>query len=471
MKKITHPAFLLFVLTLFLGSCKKYLDLNESPNGAAEPPINGLLARVTYGSGLSTFRVSNITSYYVQYLAAPSNGSDLDTYNAIDPSSTWNYIYDLQTDLHDLRNLATTPEAPRPAYEAVAGLLTAYNLGLSINLWGNVPYSKAFEGQDAITPAYDDQKLLYDSCLLLLDKAIALLSDSANESTLDSKSDFIHAGDNAAWVRTAHQLKARWLNEVSKTSGYDAAAILDELAAGYTSSTDDAQISVFDGSGPWAEVAIANAGLELDGWLSSYFVNATNAVTYGVFDPRLPLITDKTKFGDYRGTKNGAGRIGTGTDQEESYLAEDGWYSKPGAPLQLTTYSEAKFIEAEAQFRSNHAAPAYDAYLAGIKANMERIGVSDTAITRYLAEPSVAVGAGDLTLKLIMKEKYVACFLLPVTWDDMRRFDYNYQAFALPADANLSQFIRRVDYPTVEISTNSANVPVVKLTDRLWWDQ
>ena len=28
-----------------LFSCKKYLDINQNPNGASEPPINGLLAK------------------------------------------------------------------------------------------------------------------------------------------------------------------------------------------------------------------------------------------------------------------------------------------------------------------------------------------------------------------------------------------------------------------------------------------
>jgi hypothetical protein len=218
-------------------------------------------------------------------------------------------------------------------------------------------------------------------------------------------------------------------------------------------------------------VAINNAGLDLDGWLSTHFVSALNDSTFGVFDPRLPLITQVTKFGDYRGTINGKGRVGSGTNHEECYLDVDKWYSSPGAPLQLITYPECKFIEAEAQLRAGQPAKAYDAYLAGIVADMQRIGVADTAITRYTSEPTVAVGAGALTIGLILKEKYVACFLNPVTWDDARRFDYQYKDFNLPYDAQLSEFIRRVDYPTSEISRNGKNVPSVSLTDRLWWDQ
>jgi hypothetical protein len=98
---------------------------------------------------------------------------------------------------------------------------------------------------------------------------------------------------------------------------------------------------------------------------------------------------------------------------------------------------------------------------------MKKLNLADTSISNYLALPSVAVGSDNLTLALIMKDKYIACFLMPVTWDDMRRFDYSYKQFQLPANANLSEFIRRIDYPVIELSTNGKNVPNVKLTDQL----
>ena len=104
-------------------------------------------------------------------------------------------------------------------------------------------------------------------------------------------------------------------------------------------------------------------------------------------------------------------------------------------------------------------------------AQMDKMGVADTAKTRYTTDPTVAVGSANLTLALIMKEKYVATFLSPVTWDDMRRMDYAYTDFNLPVNAVLPTFIRRVNYPTNELSRNGKNVPSVEKTDHLWWDQ
>jgi len=467
-KTIIYISIFIFCLLTF-GSCKKYLDINQNPNAATEAPITGLLANTTYNTAYNVFNASNITSYYVQYLSSPNPGSDVDIYNPIDPSGTWGGFYNIMTDLHDMKNYAS--QKSNNAYIGVADILMALHLNMASNLWGDIPYSQAFVGVSNLTPAFDNQQDIYDTAINLLDQGISALQQPDAGGELDAASDFIHAGNAGAWIKTAHALKARMLNQLSKTSQYSATAVLSELNSAYTSNDDDAQVTTFAVRNPWAQVALNNAGLDLDGWLSSYFVNATNGVTYGVFDPRLPLITDMTQYGDYRGTPNGQGRTGTGTENKECYLSVDGWYSSDNSPLQIITYVECLFMKSEAEFRNGDKEAAYTDYMNGIKTNMQKMGVTDTAITRYTSDPAVAVGAESLTLQLIFKEKYVGCFLSPVTWDDMRRFDYNYKDFNLPKGAVLSEFIRRTSYPTVETSANGANTPDVTLIDHLWWDQ
>ena len=472
MKKIIFPLFILLTTTLFSGGCKKYLDVNQNPNAAETPPLNGLLANITYKTGNNTFYVSNYTSYYTQYLASPNPAGATDIYDLVDASKPWDSIYTIMTDLYDLKRFAAAKGLS--AFVGVADILLALHLNMTTNLWGNIPYSKAFLGVQNLTPAFDDQKALYDTCLTLLDQGIAVLQQPGIDNQMDASSDFIHKANLTAWIKTAHVLKARMLNQVSKTATYDPAKVITELTSGYTANADDAQVTTYVADvnpNPWGEVAILNAGLDLDGWLSTYFVNATDGATYGVFDPRLPHITDTTKFGDYRGTPNGKGRIGTGTAHEECYLTEDGWYSTQTSPLLIATFAEASFLNAEALFRSGDKPGAYAAYLKGIQAHLAKLGIADSAIQRYTTDPAVAVGAAGITLPIIMKEKYVACFLSPVTWDDMRRLDYAYKNFSLPVNALLTTFIRRMNYPTDELSRNGKNAPTVQLTDHLWWDQ
>jgi hypothetical protein len=470
MKKYSIIPGILFLLAFVAGGCKKYLDINTNPNAAAEPPISGLLANTTELTAYNVYNVSNYTSYYVQYLASPSAGSATDTYQQVDPSGAWGGIYNVLTDLHDMRNFAE--EKGLNAYKGVADILTAFNLSMGSNLWGDMPYSEAFAGVDNLLPKYDNQKNLYDTCLALIDRGISDLHEPDAAGELNAASDFIHNGYDSAWIMTAYALKARLLNQVSKTAQYDPNAVLAAIDKAYKNNNEDAQVTQFAVRNPWAQAARNNANLLLDAWLSSYFVNATNGTTYGVFDPRLPQITDTTMFLDYRGTPNGAGYQGVrNTDHAQSYIDVNKWYSSTNSPIQLITNAEMRFVEAEAAFRANNLSRAYSAYIAGITASMQKLDVPADSIANYLAKPEVSVGESNLTLNLIMKEKYVACFLMPVTWVDMRRFDYSYKDFNLPANASLSTFIRRMDYPSSEISTDGANVPDVSRTDHLWWDQ
>jgi hypothetical protein len=470
MKKYSIIPGTLLLLAIFAGGCKKYLDINKNPNAASEPPIQGLLANTTHLTAYNVFNISNYTSYYVQYLASPSVSSATDTYQQVDPTGTWGGIYNVLTDLYDMHKFAE--QKGLDAYMGVANILTALNLSMGINLWGDMPYSEAFVGVNNLTPKYDDQKALYDTCLALIDRGISNLQQPDADGQLDELSDFIHGGSDSAWILTAYSLKARLLNQVSKTPQYDPNQVLAAIDKGYTNNGDDAQITQFAVRNPWAQAARNNKNLLLDAWLGAYFVNATNGDIYGVFDPRLPQITDTTMFHDYRGTPNGAGYQGAkNTDHAQSYLDVGKWYSSDNSPLLIITNAEMRFVEAEAAFRANDPARAYSAYLAGITVSMKKLDVPADSIARYLSNPAVSVGADNLTLQLIMKEKYVACFLLPVTWVDMRRFDYDYKDFVLPANVTLNTFIRRMDYPSSEISSNGANVPDVQRTDHLWWDQ
>lgn len=472
--KLTKYILLLAAVGAF-SSCKKYLDVNKNPNSPTQPPINGLLTRVTQNVALNTYRVGNITSYYVQYLASPNTASPTDVYEPIDASSTWTFLYDNMTDIYDLEKMAAEQGATQ--YQGVAKILMAMDLHLVHNLWGAAPYSAAFKG-DNLAPAYDDAQAIFQKCIALLDEGIALISQPGSTRTIPvasgtaAKADLIHNGNNAAWIRTAHALKARLLNQLSETSQYSPTAIFTELAAAYTAPGQDAFITTFAVRNPWNQLALNNQNLLLDAWMSEYFILSMRDTLYGVADPRLPKIASLTKYGDYRGTRNGKGRSGSGTTKDESYLDLNGYYSSTGSPLYIITYEEMKFIEAEVAFRTNDKPRAYTAYLEGIRANMNKLGVAAADRDAYLNKPAVAVGSANLTLAHIFREKYKALILMPVTWDDARRFDYQYAGFQLPLNAVTSTFVRRLVYPSVETSRNGANVPAVNsVTQKLWWDQ
>ena len=469
LKKIIYIALMPIMIFSNTGCKKGYLDINQSnPNQTDKPPIGALLANVTSETGLNVFRAGNFTSYYMQYLASSGISGGSDVYDDVDRSSIWQTVYNV---IQDSRVMTTIAEE-RNAYHhiGVAKLTEAMNMSLLIDLFGDVPYSQALDKSN-FKPGYDKAEDVYAICLTLIQEAITQFNKPDPGVALDAANDLIHGGNVNSWIKTANALKARLLNRVSETAGYNAANVLAAVSASYTSNADDAQLKSFVARSPWNQLAYNNTVLLLDAWLSEQYVDAMDGTTYGYADPRLPLIATLTKFGDYRGTKNGAGRVGTGTDEEESYLSVTGFYSKSGAPLYLITYAEMKFIEAEAKF-ANDKPGSYQAYLDGIAAHMDKVGVPAIEKNAYLANPAVAVGAGAFTKELLAKEKYIAMFLHPEAWTDARRFDYNYKDFTLPVNALLTTFIRRVGYPSTEESRNAENVPAVTgLDQKLWWDQ
>ena len=459
-------AAVLLMLVLFTG-CKKYLDINYDPNRPTEPTINGILAATTQNTGQNVFRTANISNYYVQYFASPNANSPTDIYDRVDFSGTWRLLYDNMADIYDLEQLAV--KSGSTAHLGMAKVMMAMNLSFVTNMWGNVPFSEALSGT-ILSPKYDNAQELHTRCLTLLDEGIAELRKNPT-ITVNNNADFLHGGNRTNWIRTAFSMKARLLNQLSKTPGYNATNVLAAVDSSYTAAAQEARVSVFILRNPWAQLATNNAALLLDGWLSTNLIQSMNGVRYGYPDPRIARFTDTTRFGDYRGTRNGAGRVGSGTQREECYLTLNGFYSANTAPLFIITLEEIKFIEAEAALRASLPARAYTAYIAGITAHMNKLGISTANRDTYLNRPQIGVGQGNLTPAILFREKYLVMFLSPEAWVDARRFNYAYTGFQLPAGSLLAQPIRRLDYPSTEQSLNSGNVQqVAALTDRLWWD-
>ncbi|MEJ5963372.1 SusD/RagB family nutrient-binding outer membrane lipoprotein [Pedobacter immunditicola] len=461
------------VLLFSFSSCKKYIDVGENPNQIIDPPINSLLTTVTAKAGNNTFTVAEITSFFTQHLASPTVSGSSDTYQLTDYTEVWDSLYYTMGDINEMKKKAIAEGGTE--HIGVSNLLMAYHLDIVIDLWGHGPYSEAFN-EEIFTPRYDDPEALYISTLTLVNEGLAELGKPTDSTRVGlGSADVIYNGDKSRWIKFGNLLKARLLNKISKKASYDPAAVLAAVSLSFTGNADNARMGNYADNNPWANIASDNANLFLGGWLSEQFVDAMNGKTYGVVDPRITRITDPTVTGTYVGTPNGVGNVGpaSNTVKDEVYISLNSPLTGRASPIYIATYAELKFIEAEAAFRLEGAgsARAYQAYLEGIRANMDLLGVNAADQATYLASPAVAASAATLNLDLIFKEKYIATYLSPEAWVDARRYDYQYKDFTLPANAAIPEFIRRVDYVDAEKSENGSNVPqITSLADRLWWD-
>ncbi|MEA1786186.1 SusD/RagB family nutrient-binding outer membrane lipoprotein [Arenibacter sp. GZD96] len=203
-------------------------------------------------------------------------------------------------------------------------------------------------------------------------------------------------------------------------------------------------------------------------------------------DPRLPLFAENGGDIEWKGFVSGSQGISPDGSPANTRFKTDGYYTSIDAPLLLISYSEALFIKAEAAFLANGGnqqstgtnALAYDAYVEGIAASMEMYGVDGAD---YLADGAISVGANQLMLHHIMKEKYIHNFLNPETFVDYRRYNFSDEVFIglqirlenNSADPEFAgQWFRRANYPPSELNRNEANVLANQKTPitPMWWE-
>jgi hypothetical protein len=279
MKKIIYILSAATLVISFSG-CTKYLDKLNNPNLVTDPPLNGLLATTTFATGNDVFLMGNAVSYYTQYLASNVRGSDADVYNPVDYSGTWTTFYTTMMNIKQMNSLAAKQGSTQ--HLGVGKILLAYNANMLINAFGDIPFSEALQGQELLVPKFDKQATLQSTILQMVDEGIADLNKTGSAFTLAPASDVIHNGNTKAWIKTGYALKARFLNQLSKTKNYNPANVLSAVANAYTGNSDDAVLTAFTDRSPWNAVAFRNTQLDLDGWLSKNFVDALNGTTYGI---------------------------------------------------------------------------------------------------------------------------------------------------------------------------------------------
>ncbi len=462
-------------------------------------PSDLLPTSITYTSSGYYNIAINMCQYSQQIASYFQSGPD--THEEIQIDGGWSFIY-LQAlpDLQIMEKIAV--EQNSTSYQGIAKVLQATNLGLATDQWGDVPAMDATMGEADFTPSFDSQENVYAFINTLLDDAISLLQQEDTSGLTVGEDDLIYNGDLSKWVKTAYFLKAKYALHTTKID--QATAVSEVLAAAqnaFTSNADDYQL-VYNtrNFNPWyAGVVLPNATGNASVLLSDQLISQMNGTQFPFNsidqDPRLPLITttgsDET---EYLGALNGAAGVhafGATSDDPNTVATTDfgatNFYSSQTAPIILGSYAELKFMQSESLFLQNGGgtnttgttAAAYAAYLEGIQANMDKLGVQNSERDAYLADTSVNVGAANLTLALIMREKYIATFLNPESFVDLRRYNFNPDVFSgltLPFNHNEilgNKWVRRAQYPSTEQTRNGAEIQkVIKgIGEGVWWDK
>lgn len=491
-------------------SCDRYLDINEDPNNISIDKVtpNELLPvgiTSTYAKQSQTLNrfasvVMNSTAGNSLVYGAPF----IDDYKPNVSNTFYNDVWDnIFRGIANFEKVITynDPGNQYVQHKAIAKIMKANYVQILTDLYGDMPYSQAFKGQDNLTPKYDKGEDIYKASIADIDNAIELFESGLGDTPT---SDIVFHGDNDKWIAFANTLKLRFLLRMSNVTG-DLAAYRDQKLAslsgadfidedvlenpGYSAANDAQQnpftnFYVYVSSGTRAANYSINVASEhmaivlngnpggdsrpvyqkfntiVDGRRSRMFTLVGGEVS-GIRQGNLPgqpgVPTAISRF-NY-GITIGAGTPTTTREYVEMASAKSGC---------IMTRAESKFLQAEAALRypslfSNAAGN----FTTAVTASYSFFGASGSAA--YLTAIQNVAGLGwtgtDANkLEAIMTQKWIA---LTGVNPEQSFFDYTRTGFPVTPLATIASNPKpnRLIYPLSEYIGNASNVPAISNAD------
>lgn len=451
-KYIIISSVLLSVLSL--NSCQHELDtFNDNPNNPTQ-----LTSAKTLLSGAEIGIISNSTGNLPRTLSLftqHTNGNQLQSLDytnyfltETDGETDWANIYQAGVNLNQIINQFG---ADNPYYDGIARVLMALNIGYATDAWGDVPFSQAFQGVANMSPKYDTQEQVISQMQSYLDKAIVDFAKPQNANkSLPGADDIFYAGNVAKWTKLAYAIKARYALRLSKKDTGAAQKALDYAQNALASKADNL-VATFDGGNNqnlWYGFNNARNGYMSMG---KYFVDLLQNNS----DPRLSYFAAPDSH-------TPSGYSGSAPEDADTDASPFGDYFAGSAATSniIFSYSEIKFIQAEAYFRLGQTGLAQDALKAAVASSI--VDVTGTPNDAFATTASATV-----TLENIITQKYIALFTTMEPYNDWRRTGF---PSLTPNQASQSKKIPlRLITPKSERTTNANATVVSSMYTPVWW--
>ncbi len=490
--------------TMFIAvSCDEYLDVNKNVDTPDWVQPNLRLAPILSGF-VSNYYDVRIIAPMCQYFSG--NGTAGLTYGAqmyyapaSDYAETWKMVYwEWGQNLEDMINDGKSLN--QPLYAGIGLALKAYGWYQMTSIHGEAP-CKEFLDPGRTVFDYDSQEYIYSQSRKWAKEAIDILSkaDATVYPASLTTNDLMYKGDRTKWLKFAYGVLAKnYITISGKNVAYLDSAI-NAVNSAMTSSSDDATVMVAGGtvSAQANFFGILRGNLSnvlnqsdymvdvMTGRVKYYDPNTGNTVTTGsvtqlmakqyvtdslTLDPRaicyfgtkdtMPndLSTINVKTYKFTGTLPGQTSQGTLFSTTAAPTAATSgtgrWIFRDNAPYIVMTYAELQFIKAEAQYRKNLKADAFETFKKAVDGSIKTTAayiVQGTAVkgtngkqtsvigdkisaakfnslaTTYLNSQYVNnLALADFELAHIMMQKYVALYPWGLdTWNDLRRYHYD----------------------------------------------
>jgi len=484
MKKYNKLSFIVLLMVSFFwtSSCDEWTDMNVNPNQPTEVPTSNV-----FGSGIivvtGQLLGERIGLYYTGSWAGQTAAIGLGDYEfRVDINNgQWDNLY---------RGMAYFVDAIRNATEeendnlvAAAMIMKAYTGQQVSDMWGDVPYTQAFQlDDDVANPVFDPQEVVYNQLLSELKSANDMLQEGAGNIGVG---DFIYQGDIMKWKKFANSLRLRVAMRMSLVDPNTAGQVISEILG------NPGQYPIFEDNSDNAYLWWPGAAPDIELWNrrlgtptnknDQYRTNHEMISLLNEYnDPRLSVYADENQNGFFNGYKMGIGQLSDplNTDPNVSHVGNRHGYDPDGFSPYMNA-AQVWFIKAEAYERGLATGDAQEAYEMGIKLSLEENDITESEIMTYMAEPEVMWDGGTTTnLEKIRLQNWLALFKQSVeAWAEVRRTDVPLitnvsEDYAL-LDHNRPPF--RMSYPANESAHNTEfpfdiNVEDIFYGTQMWWD-
>ena len=469
---------------LLLMSCKKQLDINRDPSLPAielgtpqlllPPAVMSTAGRV--GGDMNI--LGGIWSEYFTQAAASNQYKTIDSYDLknTDFNGAYNELY--SGALNDYQTIIDKSTASSNwTYYLIATVMKAYTLQVLVDLYDQVPYSEAFQGNGNLQPKFDDGYSVYEDLLSKIDTALSK-DLTARTNVAPGSTDLVFNGDMDQWIRFANTLKLKMYLRMVNTKPEEAQS---EITALFNSGAEflesDAAISSFsatpDKQNPFYAYNIfrlnTTTNLRISETLVSYLEDHS--------DPRIV---------SYAGTTSPLG-MNQGDYTNNAFLTATVFVQSATDPVEFISGAESYLLQAEAKERYFNGGGAKTLYDAGVTAAFAFWGFDATSFIATGGDYAYPVtGTLDNKIEAIINQKWASfpggCHSLEAFFERNRTgypksssVYYNNPAyvpgqFVISANSVIGdKYPKRLVFPDVEKSRNSNTPAEVPITTPVWW--
>ncbi len=479
----TTLKILLLIAVVGITSCTQdFEEINTNSNAPVSVQPSLLLRQVIYNYGEEMSYEGFVAGGLLSQHMTALDFNLFDRHALKSPQlggNPWAIFYRNLRDNEIILNQSRTNEADR-VYEGPALIFKAYMTAALTDIYGDVPYSEAFRGQDGIVqPVYDLQEDIYlhsGGILDNLEQGIVAIENYSGSIALEG--DVLFNGDLDAWVRFANSLRIKALMRIADKE--NVSARLQTLYDDGNYITDNSQNAVFNFSD--SEPNNFRMARLRAGDFGNFVMSETmEEILEDLNDDRINVLfrprANNGNGDDYEGLLNGIDASSTSITLADFSLAGTVFRENTGMlDANYMTAWETNFLLAEAAERGLISAPAQSLYETGVQQAYE---YWNTELPVDYLTTTAAYGAnGNNPIEQIITQKWIASVINGYEgWIEWRRTGF-------PVLKNVSASLNndlipvRMPYPAEEVALNADNYNTAASATNdndinvpVWWDE